>query len=103
MRGRPRKGLIIDRIPAEGWRERGFVRVPATESEARLALASREYFDSLPCSTNVQEMLGRRESPASIGSYLQRVAPAEKQLAPTTLQKYCQSYWRYFVAPSRPP
>ena len=95
--GRTRKELLAGCVTSEDWLAAGFISIPRTKSEVRLATAARECLEALSCFSEVRQRLASGEKFTQIAAHILDVEVPPPPVKSTTLVKYLASFHRHFI------
>jgi hypothetical protein len=82
------------------WWRLGFVTLPCSAKQGRLALDARNFVDALPCVEQVRRALASGETPGAVARLIQdEQGNNTRHLSIATVKKYLQLYRRFFLSP----
>jgi len=94
-------GKTAKRTPrdARRWWRLGFVTLPCSTRQGRLALDARNFVDSLPCVEQVRHALASGKTPGAVARLIQdEQGNNTRHLSIATVKKYLQLYRRFFLS-----
>ena len=80
------------------WKRKGLLRVPKSRRQEALAIASKEYIESLRCYSEVRRLLAKGERPWDVAIFIQQ-HNEYPILTFNSIMKYAQVYARFFIPP----
>jgi hypothetical protein len=85
---------------AKRWWKLGFVTLPCSARQGRLALDAKSFIDALPCVEEVRRALASGETPGAAAQLIQDKQGINSfHLSIATVKKYLQLYRRFFLSP----
>ena len=80
------------------WKKKGLLRVPKSHRQEALAIASKEYIESLRCYSEVRRLLAKGERPRDVAIFILQ-HNEYPILTFNSIKKYAQVYALFFIPP----